>query len=78
LQAQGLELEVSSDVRTRLAIEGYDPTYGARPLKRVIQWSLENPLATELLRGHYEAGDEVGVELEHGDIVFRKRETVPG
>jgi ATP-dependent Clp protease ATP-binding subunit ClpA len=61
-----------------LAIDGYDPTYGARPLKRVIQKSLENPLATELLRGVYEPGDEIEVEMDHGSIVFRKREPVAG
>ncbi len=72
LQAQGLVLQVANEVLTKLAIDGYDPSYGARPLKRVIQRSLENPLATELLRGAYEDGDVIDVELDHGAIVFRK------
>ncbi len=78
LQAQSLTLHVGDEVMTKLAIDGYDPTYGARPLKRVIQRSLENPLASELLRGVYESGDEIDVEMQHGDIVFRKREPVAG
>ena len=49
-----------------LAAEGYDPAYGARPLKRAIQRLIENPLATELLKGHFNRGDTVEV-MPDGD-----------
>lgn len=63
LQEQELVLEVTEEARRVIADEGYDPVYGARPLKRVIQQRLANPLATELLRGDY-AGHR-GVRIDH-------------
>ncbi len=52
---------------------GFDPVYGARPLKRAIQQQLENPLATRILSGEFVAGDTVSVDAEGGVLVFRKR-----
>jgi ATP-dependent Clp protease ATP-binding subunit ClpB len=51
-----------------LANRGYDPVYGARPLKRVIQRSLQNPLATQLLEGRIHDGDTVEVGVENGEL----------
>jgi ATP-dependent Clp protease ATP-binding subunit ClpB len=51
---------------------GFDPVYGARPLKRAIQQQLENPLATKILSGEFVAGDRITVEAEGGALVFRK------
>ena len=51
---------------------GFDPVYGARPLKRAIQQQLENPLATKILSSEFVAGDTVRVEAEGGALVFRK------
>ena len=51
-----------------LANRGYDPVYGARPLKRVIQRSLQNPLATQLLEGKVHDGDTVDVTVQNGEL----------
>jgi ATP-dependent Clp protease ATP-binding subunit ClpB len=51
---------------------GFDPVYGARPLKRAIQQQIENPLAQKILAGEFVAGDTVVVANEGGTIVFRK------
>ena len=56
LAEKEIELEVSECAMIAIALEGYDPTYGARPLKRVIQQSLQNPLAVELLKHESVAG----------------------
>ncbi len=74
LEQQGLELEVTDAAQEAIANEGYDPVYGARPLKRVIQQSLQNALARELLRGTFHEGDRVVVDYEGGQFVFRKVE----
>lgn len=68
LAEQELELEVTAAARQALAVEGYDPKYGARPLKRVIQQRLSNPLATQLLKGEF-AGHR-GVRIDHRDGQF--------
>jgi ATP-dependent Clp protease ATP-binding subunit ClpB len=69
LRARGLTLNLSDEAKKLLADEGYDPQYGARPLKRVIQQRLENPLAARILRGEFAEGDAVhiGVDsVKHG------------
>jgi ATP-dependent Clp protease ATP-binding subunit ClpB len=70
LAQQNIGLEVTAEARTAIGNEGYDPTYGARPLKRVIQNRLQNPLATELLRGHIAPGHGVRVDFQDGDFLF--------
>ncbi len=70
LAERGIELALSDDARTLLGNLGYDPTYGARPLKRVIQKRLVDPLALALLEGRFSAGDRVEVEAPDGEIVF--------
>lgn len=59
LQARDMEIVFSDDVMTHLADLGFDPVYGARPLKRAIQQWIENPLANELLAGNFAAGDTI-------------------
>lgn len=66
-----IRFEVSDEVIDAIADEGYDPAFGARPLKRVIQRKLQNPLATELLKGHFPEGSGIRVELEDGEFAFR-------
>jgi ATP-dependent Clp protease ATP-binding subunit ClpB len=61
-------LEVNSQALQWLANRGYDPVYGARPLKRVIQRSLQNPLATQLLEGKIKDGDTIEVGVENGEL----------
>jgi ATP-dependent Clp protease ATP-binding subunit ClpB len=59
-----LTLELTPAAREKLASEGYDPVYGARPLKRVIQQRLQNPLALRLLQGEFHAGDTILVDVD--------------
>ncbi len=54
--------------------KGYDPTYGARPMRRAVERYLEDPLAEELLRGNVKAGDMVQVTVENGKLVFKVAE----
>ena len=63
-----VELEFDSNAMQWLANRGYDPVYGARPLKRVIQRSLQNPLATQILEGRVKDGDTVKVSVENGEL----------
>jgi ATP-dependent Clp protease ATP-binding subunit ClpB len=67
---RGIELQLSDDARTLLGNLGYDPTYGARPLKRVIQKRLVDPLALAILEGRFTDGDAVEVEARDGEIVL--------
>lgn len=70
LQTQNLKLHLSDAALVYLSEAGYDPVYGARPLKRVIQRALENPLATALLRGDYSPGDTIVVAVNEAKLVF--------
>ena len=65
-------LTVSERALDLLGEAGFDPVYGARPLKRAIQNQLENPLANEILSGRFGAGDEIRVDVEDGHLVFAK------
>ncbi|ADE15406.1 ATP-dependent chaperone ClpB [Nitrosococcus halophilus Nc 4] len=73
LRERDMDLAVSETALDKLAEVGFDPVYGARPLKRAIQQQIENPLAQEILGGKFEPGDliEVGVEGEH--FVFERK-----
>jgi ATP-dependent Clp protease ATP-binding subunit ClpB len=70
LADRGIAIELSDDARTLLGNLGYDPTYGARPLKRVIQKRLVDPLALALLEGRFVAGDTVQVGASEGELAF--------
>ncbi|MCL6476350.1 MAG: ATP-dependent Clp protease ATP-binding subunit [Firmicutes bacterium] len=75
-RAQGIELEVTQEVREMLAREGFDPQFGARPLRRAVQRLIEDPLAEEILLGRFSEGDTVLASLdEDGRLVFLKKET---
>ena len=71
LAERNLKLEVSEAAMKQLAEAGYDPVYGARPLKRAIQQYIENPLAQEILAGKFVDGGVVHVELKEGEFVFK-------
>ena len=73
LEKRGLGLVVTKAARARLAADGYDPAYGARPVKRVIQQSLQNPLATELLKGEYPEGSTIEIDVDGEDQKFSFR-----
>ena len=72
LAERGLRLELTDAARATLAEAGWDPTYGARPLKRAIQRLLENPLALRLLEGDFVEGDVVRADAQDGELVFEK------
>ncbi|MET0201261.1 MAG: AAA family ATPase, partial [Gaiellaceae bacterium] len=72
LAERGLRLELTDGARDALAEAGWDPTYGARPLKRAIQRLLENPLALRLLEGEFAEGDVVRVDAGEDGLVFEK------
>jgi len=74
LAERKLALEVTDAAKELLAEEGWDPAYGARPLKRAIQRLLENHLALELLEGHFADGDTVRVDVRDGALVFERTE----
>jgi ATP-dependent Clp protease ATP-binding subunit ClpB len=67
-----IEVELTDGARTLLGNLGYDPTYGARPLKRVIQKRLVDPLAMAILEGRFVAGNTVRVDAADGEIVLEK------
>jgi len=69
-----ITLEVTPEVKAFIASQGYDPVYGARPLKRVIQRLLQNPIALKLLEGNFHEGDTVRV-TRHGDVLRFERVT---
>jgi len=73
LMENGIELTATDAALVKLVKEGYDPTYGARPLRRAIQRLLEDPLSEEMLKGAFQYGDIVQVDLdEDGKVIFRK------
>jgi ATP-dependent Clp protease ATP-binding subunit ClpB len=71
LQGHGFDLEVTDAALTLLGNAGFDPVYGARPLKRAIQQEIENPLAQKILSGGYQPGETIKVDAEEGQLVFR-------
>jgi ATP-dependent Clp protease ATP-binding subunit ClpB len=73
LAQQNLTLDVNADVKKLLASEGYDPQFGARPLKRAIQEHLLDPLATKLLAGEFKPGDKIKVSAKDEELVFVKK-----
>jgi ATP-dependent Clp protease ATP-binding subunit ClpB len=73
LEQQHLELTLSEPAKRLLAEEGYDAVYGARPLKRVLQRRLLDPLSLALLEGKFVPGDRIRADIEKGEIVFHKK-----
>ncbi|HKW30157.1 MAG TPA: ATP-dependent chaperone ClpB [Verrucomicrobiae bacterium] len=73
LAQQNLTLDVDAAAKKLLAKEGYDPQFGARPLKRAIQEQLLNPLATKLLDGEFKPGDKIKVSASDGELVFQRK-----
>jgi ATP-dependent Clp protease ATP-binding subunit ClpB len=71
-----LGLEVSTEAKQLLAAQGYDPVYGARPLKRAIQRLLQNPIALEVLEGRYHTGDVIRVDRQGDGLRFSRRSGV--
>jgi ATP-dependent Clp protease ATP-binding subunit ClpB len=76
LAERGLSLELTDAAKETVSEAGWDPTYGARPLKRAIQRLVENPLALRLLEGEFDEGDTVRVDAKDGELVFEKAQPV--
>jgi ATP-dependent Clp protease ATP-binding subunit ClpB len=74
VRERGIEIELSEGARTLLGNLGYDPTYGARPLKRVVQKQLVDKLALKILEGEFGEGDVVEIDAADGELVFTKAE----
>ena len=73
LQERDMDIVLSDEAMTKLIAVGYDPVYGARPLKRAIQQEIENPLSLKLLSGEFVAGDTIKVDVdEQGNFTFDK------
>ena len=73
LVAMDMKIEIGDAVLSELASAGFDPVFGARPLKRAIQQAIENPLAKEILEGRFGPKDVIVVELENGKLRFSKK-----
>ncbi len=74
LQDRGMSLTVSDAAKEILIDEGFDPDFGARPLRRAIQRLIETPLSEEILKGTFTEGDNIYVGAENGELVFGKKE----
>ena len=67
-----MQLVVSEAALQKIAEAGFDPVYGARPLKRAIQQQIENPLSKQILQGKFGPDDTLLVEVRNGELVFEK------
>lgn len=72
LQERKIDFEITPDAKDKLALEGYNPIYGARPLKRVIRQKIENPLSKAILKGEFTDGDKIIIDVKDDEIIFNK------
>ena len=72
IRQNGLELVLTDEAKELLAKEGFDPAYGARPLRRAVQRMIEDPLSEQFLMGQFKEGDIIKAEVKEGDLVFSK------
>jgi ATP-dependent Clp protease ATP-binding subunit ClpB len=77
LGERDMQLEISDQALDRLGEAGFDPVYGARPLKRAIQQRVENPLAERILAGEFGPDDTIYVDVDGDDFVFSREEARP-
>jgi ATP-dependent Clp protease ATP-binding subunit ClpB len=71
LAERDMRIELTDGARDRLADAGFDPVYGARPLKRAIQQQIENPLANEILEGKFKPGDVIEIGVADDGLIFQ-------
>lgn len=72
LKDQEIDFEITDDAKEFLATRGFNPVYGARPLKRVIRQLIENPLSKQILSQKFLRGDKVIIDVDNDEIVFKK------
>jgi ATP-dependent Clp protease ATP-binding subunit ClpB len=77
LSERGLTIELTGEARAYLANTGYEPAFGARPLKRLIQREIQDPLAMRLLSGEIRDGDTITIDAVEGGLVFRTDRSDP-
>src|SRR5881396_4272484 len=77
IKAKEVHIDMQQSAKEFLIDKGYDPQYGARPMRRAVERFLEDPLAEELLRGHVKAGDRVEVVAVDGKLTFHVAESQP-
>lgn len=73
LKDRKIEFEISNDAKDKLALEGYNPVYGARPLKKVIRQQIENPLSKAILNGEFKDGNKILIDVKNDEIVFDRQ-----
>ena len=76
LQEHGVTIELTPEAKDWLADKGFDPVYGARPLRRAIQRFVENPLSKQIIAGDFRPGDMISVSEEDGELFFTKTSAV--
>jgi ATP-dependent Clp protease ATP-binding subunit ClpC len=74
VKEDSLEIDVSEEAKEKLSQEGFDPFYGARPLKRTIERLVENPLAQKIITNEFKKGDRITIVMKDGEIGFEKSE----
>jgi ATP-dependent Clp protease ATP-binding subunit ClpC len=75
LAERSIKLEINAEAKAWLAQKGYDPVYGARPLRRAIQRYVENPISTKILQGEFKEGDTIAIGLKEDNLSFAALET---
>jgi ATP-dependent Clp protease ATP-binding subunit ClpC len=75
LEEEGLFLEIGTEIKEKLATDGYDPKFGARPLKRAIEREIENRLSLSIVNRQFQSGDKIKAILQDGEIAFEKIST---
>ncbi|MCS7180704.1 MAG: hypothetical protein NZ891_05070, partial [bacterium] len=73
LEEKKIKIELTEKAKNYLAEKGYDENFGARPLKRLIQKEIENPLAVKVLSGEFKEGDSIVIDIENGSLKFNKK-----
>jgi ATP-dependent Clp protease ATP-binding subunit ClpC len=78
LKARNIVLQLDEKAKDLLVTRGYDPQYGARPMRRAVERSLEDPLAEEILRGSFHEGEPITVTAEKDQLVFKQQAAAEG
>ena len=76
LKEQEIFLELTDAAKEKIATEGFDPEYGARPIRRAIQKHVEDYLSEELLKGNIQKGQHIVIDVNNGDLAIKQPETV--
>ena len=75
LAERSIKLKVNEEAKAWLAQKGYDPVYGARPLRRAIQRYAENPISTQILQGKFKEGDTIAIGVQEDNLSFTVKKT---